>query len=67
MRYLTFILFLFVIASCTPVRYVNVHRPHTYRHRPNVYTVPVWVPGHGVILQQHHWRKPKPQKLSRKH
>ncbi len=62
------VLFIVVLfASCMPVKYVNVEKHHTFRHRPNVYTVPVWVKGHGVILQQHHWRKPKPQRIPRKH
>lgn len=67
MKYLLSILLIFIIASCTPVRYVDVSRPHTYRHRPSVYTVPVWVPGRGVILQQQHWRRPRPQRISKKH
>ena len=53
-----FILFLWItmfLASCTPVRYVNVQSRHNYyeRHRVNTYTSPIWVPGVGVILQTH--------------
>lgn len=65
-----FILFLWLVmflASCTPVRYVNINRPHTYKHRFNVRTVPVWIPGHGVMLQQQRWYVPKQQRISRKH
>ena len=60
-----FIIIMF--AACTPVRYVNIERYHTYRYRPNVHSVPVWVQGHGVILQQQHWHRPKPQRIPRKH
>ena len=51
-----FILFLWLVmfmASCTPVRYVNVHSHRNYynKHRATTYTAPVWVPGKGVVLQ----------------
>lgn len=58
---IAFILFLWTVmflASCTPVRYVNINRPHTYKHHFNVHTVPVWIPGHGVMLQQQRWHIP---------
>ena len=53
-----FILFLWAtmfLASCTPLRYVDVHSRHNYyeRHRYNTYTSPTWIPGMGVILQTH--------------
>jgi len=53
-----FILFLWItmfLASCTPIRYVDVYSRHNYyeRHRVNTYTSPIWIPGHGVILQTH--------------
>lgn len=63
----TVLLVLVLIASCTPVRYVNINRPHTYKHRFNVRTVPVWVPGYGVMLQQQRWYRPNQQRISRKH
>jgi len=53
------VLFVIVLfAACTPTRYINVHSYRTFKHRPNYYTVPVWVQGHGVMLQQ--IRTPKP-------
>jgi hypothetical protein len=69
---------LLVLSSCTPVRYVNVERRHNYyeRHRFNTYTVPVWVPGRGAILETRIVRphrpmpQPKqeaPQRPSKKH
>lgn len=44
---------LLILSSCTPVRYVNVSSRHNYyeRHRRNTYTIPVFVPGRGPILQ----------------
>ena len=47
------LLFILLLASCTPVRYVNVnsHRNYYQRHRFETYTVPVLVPGRGVMLQ----------------
>lgn len=49
------------IASCTPVRYVNVERKHNYyqRHRFNTYTSPTWIPGRGIVLETHIYRLPK--------
>ena len=46
-----FIIIMF--ASCVPVRYVDVYSHHNYyqRHRFETYTVPVLVPGRGVMLQ----------------
>jgi hypothetical protein len=56
------VVLLLVLASCTPVRYVNVERHHNYyeRHRFNTYTVPVWVPGRGAVLQTRIIRPRKP-------
>jgi len=53
MKYLLSILLIFIVASCTPVRYVNVHSHRNYyqKHRATTYTAPVWVPGRGVLLQ----------------
>lgn len=53
-----FILFLWIVmfmASCTPVKYVNFNSRHNYyeRHKYNTYTSPMWIPGHGIILQTH--------------
>jgi len=47
------IFLLLVIVSCTPVRYVNVERKHNYyqKHRSNTYTIPMWIPGHGILLE----------------
>ena len=54
-------LLIIILAGCTPVKYVNVERKHNFyqRHRYNTYTVPVWVPGRGVILETHIYRQPK--------
>lgn len=44
-----------LLQSCTPVRYVDFNSRHNYyeHHRYNTYTSPIWIPGHGVILQTH--------------
>lgn len=59
-----FILFLWAtmfLASCRPVREVNVLSRHNYyqKHRFNTYTSPIWIPGRGVILETHIYRLPK--------
>lgn len=60
-------LVVFLITSCSPVRYVNVNSKHNYyqRHRHNTYTIPTWIPGRGVILETHVYRNRKP--MRRKH
>lgn len=71
------VVLMLLLAGCTPVRYVNVESRHNYyqRHRLNTYTVPVWVPGRGAILQtrivrpHRHTLQPKkniPQRPSKK-
>jgi hypothetical protein len=52
-------------ASCTPVKYVNVNSRHNYyqKHRPNTYTIPVWIPNVGVVLETHVYRKPRGKSL----
>lgn len=47
------LIFILLIASCTPIRYVDVQARHNYyeRHRFNTYTAPVFIPGKGVVLQ----------------
>ena len=68
---------LLLLAGCTPVRYVNFEARHNYyeRHRHNTYTVPVFVPGRGPILEtrivhpHRHMLQPKknvPQRPSKK-
>jgi len=44
-----------LLQSCEPIRYVNFQSKHNYyeRHRHNTYTSPIWIPGHGVMLQTH--------------
>lgn len=44
-----------ILQSCEPVRYVNFQSRHNYyeTHRYNTYTSPIWIPGHGVMLQTH--------------
>jgi hypothetical protein len=55
------VILLFGVIGCTPVRHVNVERKHNYyqRHRSNTYTLPIWVPGRGVILETRIYRLPK--------
>lgn len=65
---------LLVIVGCTPVRYVNIERKHNYyqRHRHNTYTIPVWIPGRGILLEtriatpHRKWSKPLPQRAPRR-
>jgi hypothetical protein len=67
------VILLLGVVSCTPVRYVNVEKKHNYyqRHRTNTYTIPVWVPGRGMLLETRIYRLPKvnrrltPNRLSR--
>lgn len=66
LKKLAALLIIILFAACTPVRYVNVNHYHTFRHRPNFYTIPIWVPGHGVMLQQQRWYQPRPQRIPRK-
>jgi len=46
---------LFLLAGCTPVsrfhKYVDVTNYRTWRHAPKVYTIPVWIPQRGIILE----------------
>ena len=60
MKYLIFFVFLFLV-SCSPVRRVDVYSRHNYyeRHRYNTYTSPLWIPGHGVVLQTYRVRVPR--------
>lgn len=46
-------LLLLLLVGCTPVRYVNFEKRHNYyqKHRHNTYTIPVFIPGKGIILQ----------------
>jgi hypothetical protein len=50
---LTALFIIIMLTSCVPVRYVDVYSHHNYyqRHRFETYTVPVLVPGRGVMLQ----------------
>ncbi len=62
MKNILILLCLFLV-SCTPIRYVNVESRHNYyqRHRTTTYTTPIWIPGHGIVLQTHKVRKYKSQ------
>jgi hypothetical protein len=62
MKNILILLCLFLV-SCTPIKYVNVERKHNYyqRHRTTTYTTPIWIPGHGIVLQTHKVRKYKSQ------
>jgi PBP1b-binding outer membrane lipoprotein LpoB len=54
MKTLSFVLMLIIfLGGCTPVRYVNVEKKHNFyqRHRSNTYTIPIWVPNVGVVLE----------------
>jgi hypothetical protein len=61
-KYTIFILMITVMFGCTTPKYVNVNRKHNYyqKHRYNTYTSPTWIPGRGVILETHIYRKHKP-------
>ena len=64
-------LFLIVtLLGCVPTLELNVHtRHHFYElNRARFYTAPVWIPGRGVILQEHYiprQRRPIPGRRSR--
>ena len=55
------ILISFFLISCMPVRVVDISSRHNYyeRHRYNSYTSPIWIPGHGVVLQTYRVRVPR--------
>ncbi len=59
MKSIITLLVLILLVGCIPVRVVNVERKHNYyqRHRATTYTTPIWIPGHGVVLQTHKVRK----------
>ena len=50
---LTVLFAIIMLTSCVPIRYVDVYSHHNYyqRHKFETYTVPVLVPGRGVMLQ----------------
>ena len=60
-------LFLFIV-GCVPVKYVDIRRPYTYRHRVNVYTAPIWIPNRGIMLENKIYIPNKrQQRTGRKH
>ena len=55
-KILVFILIL-TFVGCVPVVQVNLQRRHhvyDYLGRAHFYTAPVWIPGRGVVLQEHY-------------
>jgi hypothetical protein len=61
------LLLIALLASCTPVRRINVHSRHNYyeKHRATTYTVPVFIPGKGVVLETHTVPKLRPTRKSK--
>jgi hypothetical protein len=61
MKSIITLLVLILLVGCIPVKVVNVERKHNYyqRHRTTTYTSPIWIPGHGIVLQTHKVRLPK--------
>ncbi len=61
MKNIITLLVLILLVGCVPVKIVNVESKHNYyqRHRTTAYTTPIWIPGHGIVLQTHKVRKPK--------
>ena len=55
MKQLLALIALILVVGCTPVRRVNVSSRHNYyqRHRSHTYTVPMWIPNTGVVLETH--------------
>jgi hypothetical protein len=54
LTFLAILWFAMLINSCTPVRhYVNVksHKNYYQKHRRTTYTVPVFIPGQGIVLE----------------
>jgi hypothetical protein len=69
MKTLSFVLMLIIfLGACTPTRYVNTQKKHNFyqRHRSNTYTIPIWVPNVGVVLETRIYKFPKNQKLRRR-
>ena len=52
----------FLLIGCVPVRIVDVSSRHNYyeRHRYNSYTAPIWIPGHGIVLQTYRIKRYNP-------
>lgn len=61
MKSIITLLVLILLVGCVPVRVVNVERKNNYyqRHRTTTYTTPIWIPGHGIVLQTQRMRLPK--------
>ena len=61
MKNVLILLCLFLV-SCTPIKYVNVESRHNYyqRHRTTTYTAPIWIPGHGIVLQTYRIKRYNP-------
>jgi hypothetical protein len=57
-------LLIILLGACTPVRYVNVEKKHNFyqKHRSNTYTIPIWIPNVGIVLETRIYRIPKKQK-----
>ena len=55
------LLVLILLVGCVPVKVLNPERTHNYyqRHRATTYTTPIWIPGHGIVLQTHRIRLSK--------
>ena len=49
------IFLLLIMVSCSPVRYANLQRKHNcyQRHKTTTYTIPMWIPGRGILLETH--------------
>lgn len=60
MKTLLILLTLFLI-GCSPARYVDITKRHNYyqRHRNNTYTIPLWIPGRGIVLETRVYHQPK--------
>lgn len=63
-KYIIFILLITLIFGCATPKYVNFETRRNYyqRHRYNTYTIPVWIPGRGVLLETHIYRTHKPMR-----
>jgi hypothetical protein len=69
MKTLSFALLLIIfLGGCTPIRYVNVEKKHNFyqKHRSNTYTIPIWVPNVGVVLETRIYKIPKKNKFRNK-
>lgn len=65
MKTFFFVLILIIFLSgCMPVRYINTEKKYNLyqKYRLNTYTIPIWVPNVGIVLETRIYKSPKKNK-----